>query len=121
MSQKSKVVSKRKVETLDEYLARGGSIKRVPAAALEPQPEVVRNQTGGPAMFLSLEEADLFFGEPSKAASKPKKQKPSLKIDLDILPPALRAKFISKLKEESGGEDYEEELGEIEDDGDTED
>ena len=111
MSDKPKVKSRRKVETIQEYLARGGSITIVPAAILEPQPEVTRKTTqSGPALFLSLDEADLFYGEPSK--KKPKKSKPSAKIDLDALPPALRAKCIAKLKEENNGEGYEEEFKE---------
>jgi hypothetical protein len=113
MAQKNKVVSRRKVETIEEYLSRGGSIKLIPSVPNEPQPEVVRKTTqGGPAVFLSLEEADLFFGEPSK--KKAKKTKPAISINIDVLPPALRAKFISKLKEEVDGEGYEEELEEVE-------
>lgn len=113
----------KKVETVEEYLARGGSINRVAEKVREPQVDVIRKTvTGGPATFLSLEEADLFYGEARKGA-KPKKAKPSLKIDLDALPSALRAKFIAKLKEDVDGEGYEEELEEIGDDesGDTED
>lgn len=109
---KPKVSPRGKVETVQEYLARGGSVMIVPPAFLEPVPDVTRKTTnGGPAVFLTLEEADLFFGEPSK--KKPKKAKASFKIDLDVLPPALRAKFISKLKEDTDGEGYEEELEEI--------
>lgn len=108
----------KRVETVEEYLARGGSIQRIPSAILERQLDVTRKTTqGGPAIFLSLEEADLFFGEASKN-KKPKKLKPSLKIDLDALPPALRAKFIAKLREETDGEGYEEELEEAADDSD---
>ena len=114
----------KKVETVEEYLARGKSITIIPEKVRDPQIDVIRKTvTGGPATFLSLEEADLFYGEARKG-SKPKKAKPSLKIDLDALPPALRAKFIAKLKEDVDGQDYEDELEEISDDsdsGDTED
>lgn len=100
---------KSKVETIEEYLARGGSIKRLPAGETARQPDAIRKTvTGGPAIIMSLEEADLFYGEARKG-SKPKKAKPSLKIDLSALPEALRAKFINKLKEEADGENYEEE------------
>lgn len=113
MSSKNKVQSRKQVETIQEYLARGGSVKRIPAVMLEAQPEVVRKTAqSGVATFLTLDEADLFFGEPSKR--KPKKMKQQqMKIDLDVLPPALRSKFISKLKEEVNGEGYEEDLEEI--------
>ena len=120
-SKKQEVPRITKVETVAEYLAKGGSITRVPEKTRDPQPDVIRKTvTGGPAVFLTLDEADLFYGEARKGA-KPKKVKPTLKIDLDALPPALRAKFIAKLKEEADGEDYQEELedaGITEDDGD---
>ncbi len=116
MSKKDKARPQGKVESIDEYLARGGSISRVPAAVLEPIPDVIKKSAVGPAVFLSLDEADLFYGEARKNA-KPKKAKPALKIDLDALPPALRSKFIAKLKEEANGGGYEEEIDGI--DGDT--
>ena len=107
---------KSKVETVEEYLARGGSIQKLPAAEVIRQPDIIRKSTAGEsAIIMSLEDADLFYGEARKNA-KPKKAKPSLKIDLSALPEALRAKFITKLKEEADGEGYEEE-----DTGDTED
>ena len=119
MSEKPKGKSNRSVETVDQYLARGGSIKRLPIVILDTPPESVRkNGPTGPAVFLTLDEADLFFGEPSK--KKPKKNKPTLKIDLDVLPVALRAKFIAKLKEEADGEGYEDEIEEIEEDDEEE-
>jgi len=105
----------KRVESVQEYLARGGSIKKLPAAEQARQEDVTRKTTAGPAVFLSLEEADLFFGEPSKS-QKTKKVKSSLKIDLDALPPALRAKFISKLKEGVDAEGYEEEIQDLEED-----
>ena len=121
MSKKSKVTKPLKVETVQEFLARGGSISKVPAAAKEQDNDVIRKTANGaPAVFLTLDEADLFYGEKKKNA-KPKKAKPALKIDLDALPPALRAKFIAKLKEEADGQDYEEELEEIESNLDDED
>lgn len=111
-SKKTKVSPRGKVETIEEYLARGGSVKILPPVILEPTPDVTRKTANsGPAVFLTLEEADLYFGEPSK--NKPKKAKASVKIDLDLLPLALRAKFISKLREETDGREYEEELEEI--------
>lgn len=114
MSDNTKVKSRKKVETVAEYLARGGSIQFVPAASKEKQPDVTRKTTnGGPAVFLTLEEADLFFGETKKL--KTKKAKSSFKLDLSALPPALREKMLAKLREETDGEGYEEELEETED------
>ncbi len=114
MSKKTKAGIPSKVETVQEFLARGGSISKIPMAAKEREEEVIRKTSNGaPAVLLTLDEADLYYGE-KKKASKAKKQKPALKIDLEALPPALRAKFIAKLKEETNGEGYEEELEEIE-------
>lgn len=114
MSKKTKAGITSKVETVQEFLARGGSISKVPMAAKECEEEVIRKTSNGaPAVLLTLEEADLYYGE-KKKTSKVKKQKPALKIDLEALPPALRAKFIAKLKEEADGQGYEEELEEIE-------
>lgn len=98
---------KKKVEAVGEYIARGGSIKKIPSGETARQPDVTRkNVAGGPVTIITLEEADLFYGEARKG-TKPKKAKPSLKIDLSALPEALRAKFINKLKEEADGETCE--------------
>lgn len=104
-----------KVESVEEFLARGGKINRIPEVVREPVPDIIRKTVAGgaPATFLTMEEADLFYGEKRKN-SAPKKAKPSVKIDLDALPPALRSKFIAKLKEEVHGEGYEEEIEEFE-------
>jgi hypothetical protein len=113
---------KSKVETVEEYLARGGSIKKLPAAEVIRQPDVTRKTVaGGPVVIMSMEEADLFYGEARKNA-KPKKAKPSLKIDLSALPEALRSKFINKLKEDADGEGFEEgeEVEESDEDSDEE-
>lgn len=107
----------KKTESVAEFLARGGTINRVPEHIREKAPEVVRKTVTGPANLMTLEEADLFFGEARKGA-KPKKVKPSLKIDLDALPPALRAKFVAKLKEDMNAEGYEEEIEDLEEDSD---
>lgn len=103
---------KPKVETVEEYIARGGSIKRLPAKEMIKQPDAIRKTVaGGPVTIMSLEEADLFYGEARKG-SKLKKEKPSLKIDLNALPEALRSKFVNKLKEEADGEESKEEQNE---------
>lgn len=115
MSKKTKAGSPLKIETVEQFLARGGSISKVPAKLKVEDDDVIRKTANGaPAVFLTLDEADLYYGEVRKG-TKPKKQKPSLKIDLDALPPALRSKFIAKLKEETDGQGYEKELEEIED------
>ena len=115
------MVKKSKIETIEEYLARGGFINKINPVESPKQTEVIRKSiAGSPAIIMSLEEADLFYGEARKG-DKPKKTKPTTKIDLSALPEALRIKFINKLKEEAAdGEDYEEEL-ETDDSDDLED
>jgi hypothetical protein len=102
---------KLKVESIEEYLARGNTIKILPTVEYKRQPDVIRKTVVGPAIFLTLEEADLYYGE-AKENLKPKKQKQSPRIDINALPEALRAKILKRIKEESLGEEedfYEEE------------
>jgi hypothetical protein len=94
-----------KTETIQEFLARGGKITKLEFKQHEAKEQVTRQAPGGPANILSLDEADLFFGE-----AKVKKTKPKPNIDLSALPPELKAKFIAKLSEEieEDGDDEEE-------------
>lgn len=97
-----------KIQSLDDYLANGGNITKLPPKETDPSVNVFKTASAGaPAVIMSLEEADLFYGE-SRKGSKPKKPKTSAKIDLDALPEAIRSKFIARMKEEHDGEDYEE-------------
>lgn len=102
-------MAKKKIETVDEYLARGGTIIRIPPNVSSSKEEVLKNQTGGPAVILTLEEADLFYGEAK--TSKAKKPKAGPKVDLNALPESLRKKFLAKLRDEEndGEEIYEQE------------
>ena len=96
---------KGKVETLAEYLTRGGTIKRLEPGSEDSQREVVKQVTGGPIKILTMDEAELYLGEikPRKAA-KPK----TSTLDLSALPEALRKKFIDRYGEgEVDGEQEE--------------
>ena len=97
--------SKRKVETMEEYLARGGSITFCPSKKETDDGSIIRKKVTGPAVIMSLEEADLFYGE-GKVKKKP--SKPSNSIDINALPEVLRNKFISRLKDEGGYGESEE-------------
>jgi len=91
--------TRRKTETLEEFLARGGSIKFCPPKKEGATPDVVRKTAnGGPAVLMTLDEADLFYGE---GKVRKKSNKPSNSIDLSALPEALKNKFISKLMDEA--------------------
>jgi hypothetical protein len=109
----------KKTETVSDFLARGGKVTKFPEKLREKSIDVIRKSVAGPAVLMTLDEAQFFFGEKSKNL-KTKKVKQSLKIDLNALPPALRAMFVTKLKEESDVEGYEEEIEDLEEDG-TED
>ncbi len=90
---------KTKVETIEEYVARGGTIKRYPSQETNSNTEVSR-KPGGPVVIMSLDEADLFYGE-GKSKKKAKQQSVA-KFDASALPEQLRKKFLSKLKDEDG-------------------
>jgi hypothetical protein len=97
--------TKRKTETIEEFLARGGSIRFIPPKQEETSDKVRKTTNGGPAIIMTLEDADLFYGEVKKGSKK--SSKPSNNIDLSALPEALKNKFISRLKAEA--EEYGEE------------
>lgn len=88
--------AKLKIETIEEFVARGGIIKRIPFKFSEKKNDITRKTETGPAIILSYEEADLFYGEGKPP--KPKSTKTSPSIDINSLPEALRIKYINKLK-----------------------
>ena len=96
-----------KRETVAEFVARGGKIQKIPLMESSSKAEVVKAQTGGPAVFLTLEEADLFYGEykPKKASKKSKVST----IDISALPEELRKKYVDgvlKNDQEDNEEDF---------------
>jgi hypothetical protein len=95
-----------KVETINEFLARGGSITKCPAETRETKAksDVVRSTRPVEAPTpLSLEEYSLMYGEP-KSPSKRKKAASKSKIDFSALPDFIREKY---LKEAVNGENKE--------------
>jgi len=97
----------KKTETIAEFLARGGKITRVAAPEPTTKPESIKSTTaGGPAVFLTLGEAELFYGE-----RKPKKAKKTkaAAIDLSALPEELRKKYVDGVMNGEDQEDDEEE------------
>lgn len=95
-----------KRETIAEFLARGGKITRLPSADPTHKPESIKSTTaGGPAIFLSLGEADLFYGE-----HKPKKaKKTKAAMDLSALPEELRRKYVDGVMNGNKEDDEDEE------------
>lgn len=97
-----------KTESIAEFLARGGKITKVPAhEPVAKKSESVKSiAAGGPASLMTLDQADLFYGEHKKRKVKPKAV-PTL--DVDALPPELRKKYVDDVidayKKEEGIED----------------
>lgn len=78
----------KKTETLNEYLARGGTITKIDGINTA-KPQITKSVNPGPAVILSLQEGDLFYGEKSTRAKKEKT--PDLSgIDLSNIPEELR-------------------------------
>ena len=82
----------RKVETVEEYIARGGNITKCPIVEAIEKEQNVKSIITGPVTFLSLEEAELMFGEKT---TRKKKEKPVdlTNIKVDAVPEDLR-KFL---------------------------
>ena len=96
----------KKTESISEFLERGGKITIVPEGARANKSDNVKSTTGGgPAVIISMGEADLFYGEqkPKKAKKKTVKT-----IDISALPEELRKKYIDEVmnaKEKDEDED----------------
>ena len=92
----------KKTESIEEFLKRGGTISKLPKVEKVEKQEILRQATGGPATFLSLAEADLFYGEAKiSKAKKPKKSK----VDMSALPDSLKKKFLSKMRNQDDEEE----------------
>lgn len=100
----------KKTESIAEFLARGGKITRVASPEPTTKPESIKSTTAsGPAVFLSLGEAELFYGE--RKAKKAKKAKAPA-IDLSALPEELRKKYVDGVMNGNSDEEEDEEDGE---------
>lgn len=98
----------KKTESVAEFLARGGIITKVPSQTPTTKTESIKSSSaGGPAVFLSLGEADLFYGE--HRTKKAKKAKATFNVA--DLPEELRKKFVDEVmngETEEKDEDSEE-------------
>jgi len=82
-----------KTESVQEYIARGGTIKKLPSGDVSK--EITAKSTYvGPATLLSYEEGDLFYGE-KKVRKAGKLPKPP-KVNFSDLPEGLRAKLLAR-------------------------
>jgi hypothetical protein len=99
-----------KTETVAEFLARGGQITKIPAKEEQVKPDQVKStKTGGPAVIMKMDEADLYYGEVKKKKAKKKKKET---IDISALPKELREKYIDAVMNEQkeNFEDQEDDL-----------
>jgi len=78
----------KKSETIEEFLARGGKIEKIPYVEPENKTEPVRtNPTGGLPSIMSLSDGAHFFGETRK--KKPTKDDFVNKVKKTSLPQAV--------------------------------
>ncbi len=86
----------KKTETIEEFLARGGKITVIPQSNTQVNSIVpVKAQNVGIVSLMSLEEAELMYGE-NKSKVKNKTQKNS-NIDVSALPTELVQKLLNKI------------------------
>jgi len=79
----------KKIETIEEFLARGGQIKVYPAVKPEEQEEYIRPTTTYNVQLMSLDEGAHFFSE--RREDKVVKKKTNVKnINVDALPDNIR-------------------------------
>lgn len=96
-----------KTETLAEFLARGGKITKVAPPEPTTKSESIKSTSnGGPAVIMTMDQADLYYGEHKQRKSK---AKPKPTIDLSALPPELRKKFVDDVINGAKEEDEESE------------
>ena len=88
-----------KRETVEEFLARGGTVTKCPSV-LSPEEEITNRVTstvGASATMMSLAEGALFYSE-SRAKPKERKKKVEKAINFSALPPSL-LKYMPKREE----------------------
>jgi hypothetical protein len=79
----------KKTETIQEFLARGGKIKVIPPNYSDAKEANVKSTVVGPAVLMSLEDADQFYG--TKTVRKKKEKQVDLtKINVDNIPDDLK-------------------------------
>ena len=96
----------KKTETVAEFLSRGGKINLVSTGKTTSKIDSIKlATTGGPSTIMSMDEADLYYGE-----FKPRKARKIVSaIDLSALPEALRKKYVDEVISAQKNEDDEEE------------
>jgi hypothetical protein len=87
-----------KVETTEEFLARGGKITVLPPG---PEPEekfIIRSTSGGLPQLMSLPDGEHFFGETRrKQKKKVTKEEFTDKVSNSSLPPEVMASLMKTI------------------------
>lgn len=100
-----------KIETVDEFLARGGQVKKLEPVSREDH-RIVLPTAGGPPTIMSLGEAEVLYGEAERPQESPEKRRS--KVNVHLIPPELRARLGLNAESSEGSEDEAEEAGEEE-------
>jgi hypothetical protein len=82
-----------KRETVEEFLARGGVIKKIPSVDTS-KPEIIKALGSVTVNFITMEEAEL-YNEPEKVTAR-KTAKKKAPVDLSALPKELLDKFMKE-------------------------
>ena len=82
-----------KRETVEEFLARGGIITKIPPVD-NSKPEIVKALASATVNFITMEEAELYSGAENTKVRKVVKGKKAL--DLSALPKELLDKFMKE-------------------------
>lgn len=92
-----------KVETIEEYLARGGTIKKMPTGASSFTKDSIKNSSNnsGITAIISLEDAELYYSE-DKPKNKKTVKKSQPRVDLSALPEHIRKKYTAIAMQEMG-------------------
>lgn len=85
-------MTKKKTETIQEFLERGGKITVVPPSGPKEKSTNVKSTVVGPATALSYEDADYYYGE-HKKRKKIKKEPDVSNLNLNSLPEDFRKKL----------------------------
>jgi hypothetical protein len=81
-----------KIETIEEFLTRGGEIKRYPMVRPEEKTETIKSSTHAGQNLMSLDEGAHFFSEIKEKKIKTKSIE-ELHIDMSLIPEALKKKL----------------------------
>jgi hypothetical protein len=83
-----------KIETIEEFLARGGKIEKLPYVPIYTEEKVIHSTTREMPNILTLDEGAMYYAEKIKRPTKKKYKLDLSNIDLKKLNPDL----VKKLK-----------------------